>query len=230
MHRIDDSKFLITTGLTGDGQLVANHLRRGCQQFVLEKGEVPTVKETAEMAATIFHSLTKTGGRRPLACRAVIVGVDDGNDQDGTLGEADDNQSFRMRVFQTDPGGGIDECQDCLAVGKGQDALYKEIQKMIESQKNKKGKVPANHPQLLATLAQRTAAALERIGVNGQTSSSSSRKRGQHKHATTFAKDVWIIQPRGGRRGNMLATVYSHGGASDDISLEELIQNHHDEV
>lgn len=222
VHRLDDSKFLVTTGLSGDGRMVAHQLRLNCQQFYLDKGEVPTVKETAEMAATMFHSLTKMAGRRPLACRAVVVGVEEDDDGESN---SDDNPSFNVRVFQTDPGGGMEECMDCLAVGKGQDALYKELQKILEKERSKKE--TTTFLDRLAIMAQKLAGALERISGNGQASSSSWRRQ---KPATTSPQDVWIIQPRQGRRGNMLATVYSHNGASDDSNFEDLVRKHHDEL
>ncbi len=106
VHRIDDSIWLFTAGLTGDARALATHLRAHAKQHRLSYGEPMTVKEAATQSAAVQHELTRTGGARPLGCTAIILGMDPGG----------------ARLFRTDPGGGLEDCYFCCA-GRDQDRL-----------------------------------------------------------------------------------------------------------
>lgn len=105
VHRIDDHVIMVTAGLAGDGRMLASTVRLQCQQFRQATGEAPSIKEVAQMAASLQHELTRTPGARPLGCTAILAGVDDCSD---------------LKLFQTDSGGILEECFYCAA-GKGQE-------------------------------------------------------------------------------------------------------------
>ncbi|KAG7341441.1 proteasome endopeptidase complex subunit alpha [Nitzschia inconspicua] len=184
VYRVDDNKFLIATGLSGDGRLLANVLRSQCMQHVYDNGEVATLQEAASMLADVCHSLTRTGGVRPLGCQAIVVGVEEAyNDADRLV----------VRIFHTDPGGGMEECKHCVAAGRGKDKLYPDLIKLWEQQQEKK--VDS------ATVAQNLVNLMFRIQQQeGRLSS---------KKGDTNKLDLWTIRPQKGRRGNMRATVYT---------------------
>lgn len=96
VHRLDHHLWLVTAGLSGDSRLLASVLRDSCQKLRLNFGEAPTVKEVARLAGQVQHELTRTGGRRPLGCTAIVIGIDPSSDEE-SLGTP--------RLFQTDPGG-----------------------------------------------------------------------------------------------------------------------------
>ena len=80
-------------------------------------------KRQLRIAAESQHLLTRTPGRRPLGCTAILAGVEDGT---------------TLRLFQTDAGGILEERQYCAA-GKGQDKamtalenLFDELQSSLE--------------------------------------------------------------------------------------------------
>lgn len=126
VHRIDAHIYMITAGLAPDGRALASALRNACQNFRMEYGEAPTIREVAIIAARMQHDLTKTGGARPLGCTAIIVGVDPTSAD--TAGDNHGNHSLpgQPRIFQTDPGGIMEECFYCAA-GKGRSQVMKEL-------------------------------------------------------------------------------------------------------
>lgn len=106
VHRIDRHILLVTSGLVGDGLAMAAALRNACQRHRLSLGEAPTVQEVSRMAAQIQHDLTRTSGNRPLGCTCIIIGIDT---------SFDDEVPGVVRLFQTEPGGIVEECRFCAA-------------------------------------------------------------------------------------------------------------------
>jgi 20S proteasome alpha/beta subunit len=198
VHRIDDNKFLLTTGLVGDGRWLAQQLRISCQQHGIDFGEVATVQETAVMAADLYHSMTRMGGVRPLGCHAIIVGVDENiSTNHPALVEDNTNQPLQhkvVRIFQSDPGGGMEECHQCVAAGQRKDNLYKELFKLSQQQIEK--------AEDSATVAQKLIQLMFRLQRQD--------KGALTKHPDSSMIDLWTIQPKHGRRGDMLATVYTN--------------------
>jgi len=120
MHRIDHHIWLMTVGLSGDARVLANQLRKSCQQHRLNYGELPTTEEVAKMAGNFQHYLTRTGGIRPLGCSAVIMGIDP---------ILDDNQEQLgiPKVFISDPGGIVEPCTSYSVIGRASDAVSKDL-------------------------------------------------------------------------------------------------------
>jgi 20S proteasome alpha/beta subunit len=193
IHRIDHNKFLLTAGLSGDGRLLAQRLRSECQDHILNNGEVATLKETAQMAAGYFHSLTRIGGVRPMGCHAIVVGVE-GNNNDNH-----DNDLI-VRIYQSDPGGGMEECPLCTAAGRGKDKLNKELFKLTRDLEAKDDDDTASVAQKLVQLF---------LQIQQQ------EGRGSKQGEPTI--DLWRLAPKKGRRGNMLATVYTHVDKNADF-------------
>jgi 20S proteasome alpha/beta subunit len=119
VHRIDAHIIMITSGLVGDGRALASFLRQACQRFRMSTGEAPTLIEVARMAAEQQHGLTRKAGARPLGCTAILAGVEGGTNNN------------TVRLFQTDPGGIMEECHYCAA-GKGQDKAMTLLQKLSD--------------------------------------------------------------------------------------------------
>lgn len=171
VHRIDDSIIMITAGLVGDGRLLASTLRSQCQQFKEIMGEAPTVHEAARMAAELQHLLTRTPGRRPLACTAILAGV-----------EQDDSS---LRLFQTDPGGILEEFQYCSA-GKGQEKAMAALESLSRDLETDTDGESGNRMQLIQGIAK---VALE---------ASKDNNKDDPPHV-----DIWILQPESNRRGGI---------------------------
>ena len=115
VHRIDAHIIMVTAGLVGDGRMLASTLRSQCHRFRIMTGEEPTLQEVARLAADLQHMLTRNPGGRPLGCTAILAGVEDG---------------IALRLFQTDPGGILEECHFCAA-GKGQDKAMSHLESLI---------------------------------------------------------------------------------------------------
>lgn len=121
VHRIDAHILLVTAGLAGDGRALASALRASCQRFRLSFGEAPTVQEVAQMAADIQHELTTTAGARPLGCTAIVTGFDLSlQQQEGQCPE----------IYQTEPGGILDQCLFCSA-GNNRDSILTTLTKVF---------------------------------------------------------------------------------------------------
>lgn len=164
VHRLDAHILMVTSGLVGDGRALASALQTECQRFRLNTGEAPSVKEVARMTAELQHALTRRAGARPLGCTAILAGLGD--------------SSKILQIFQTDPGGIMEECHYCAA-GKGQDKALESLHRLLE-ELEKKG--DANLIDIIKGVAQ---IALE----NSEIKSS---------HV-----DVWILQGDDSRRGGL---------------------------
>lgn len=105
-HRIDEHVYLFTSGLTGDALFLAHYLRQFSQKHRMQFGEPPTLSEVGRFAAEIQHSLTGTGGARPLGCSALIAGVDPDTED--------------VRLFLSHPGG---SSEDVLYSAIGENSL-----------------------------------------------------------------------------------------------------------
>lgn len=127
MHRIDEHIWLIATGLSGDARFVMGDLRVFCQNHLRQLGERPTVQEVAQRAAHIQHLLTHLEGYRPLGVTCFLVGADPhyGSDSD------EKSSGGCLRIFQTDPGGIMEEYNYCAA-GKGREAVLRGLSETYE--------------------------------------------------------------------------------------------------
>lgn len=172
VHRLDHHMWLVTAGLSGDARLLASALRDACQKFRLNFGEAPTVKEVAQLAGRVQHELTRTGGRRPLGCTAIVIGIDPPYDEE-SLGTP--------RLFQTDPGGIVEECTFCAA-GKGRVAAMKTLGNLVDKEPSQ---------CIIELAAQMTKRVLKEVD-----------------DPEDQAVDVWTIKPHAFRRGGMQATCY----------------------
>ena len=170
MHRIDHHIWLMTAGLSGDARFLATHLRKSCQQHRLNYGEAPTTEEVAKMAGDFQHYLTRAGGIRPLGCTGVVLGIDPVLDED-RLGIP--------RVFQTEPGGIVEACPVCCAIGKASDAVSKDLASLKLDD---------------VTTLEQTALLMAECVLD--------------KVDNPKTVDVWMIEPRSGNRGGMQATCY----------------------
>lgn len=105
VHRVDDHCILVTTGLAGDCRYLAQNTRLACQKHRINNGEPPSIREIANMVAQIQHDLTRTSGSRPLAVTTTIIGVDPFS-------------SYKVRLFQCDVAGIVDEFHSFCASGR----------------------------------------------------------------------------------------------------------------
>lgn len=175
VHRIDHHLWLVTAGLSGDARVLANALRNSCQNHRLNYGESPTTKQVARMAGQLQHELTRTGGARPLGCTAIVVGIDPSFD-DESMGEP--------KLYQTDPGGIVEECSFCAA-GKGR----------------------ANVGKVVGSLMMETSSS-DKKSLNILAADMAKVVLGQLDDPKGPSVDVWTIQPNPRRRGGMQATCY----------------------
>ena len=113
VHRIDDHLWLLTAGLSGDARILADALRNTCQKHRLAYGEAPTTKQMAQVAGVAQHQLTYTAGARPLGCTAMVLGIDAPFDDSG-------RQLGKPSLYQTDPGGVVQECASYAEDGSKQ--------------------------------------------------------------------------------------------------------------
>ena len=180
VHRIDHHLWLVTSGLSGDARTLANALRNSCQNHRLNFGEPPTTKQVARIAGEAQHQLTRKGGARPLGCTALVVGVDPSSFDEEGMGTP--------RLYQTDPGGIVEECTFCAA-GKGRATVGKIVASLADKVQLK----DSNSGKYVAALA---AAMTERV----------LEQLIEPKGTPTV--DVWIFQPNPGRRGGIQVTCY----------------------
>jgi 20S proteasome subunit alpha 4 len=112
IHRLNDHLWMSSSGLAGDAQVLASHLRSAAYNHRLSYGEGMQVTELAHEAAYVQHRLTYQGGIRPLGCSALLWGHDM---------MIDDDESS-PRIFRVDPGG---VCEDCnfAAIGQEREAI-----------------------------------------------------------------------------------------------------------
>lgn len=178
VHRIDDHIIMVTCGLAGDGRFLASSLRIACQRFRLSNGEAPTLQEVARMAADFQHQLTRSPGARPLGCTAILAGVEGG----GTT---------VVRMFQTDPGGIMEECHYCAA-GKGQDKAMTLLQKLSDELKARSDDEPTENVLDRTT---RVTQGVARVALD------TLEEKDDASHV-----DVWILQGETSRRGQIRLT------------------------
>ena len=141
IHRIDDHCLLLTTGLIGDGRALAQSTRLSCQKMRLMYGETPTLSEIAHHVSEIQHELTRTSGARPFGVTATIFGVDpysfyedDSNEMEDDSNEmqVDDTLIGKTRLFQSEPGGILEEFYACAA-GKNRKNYEKKLMEVRQS-------------------------------------------------------------------------------------------------
>ena len=191
-HRLDHHLWLFTSGLSGDARLLAQVLRQHAQDHRVAFGEVITSRELAKVAAQLQHQLTRTGGARPLGCSALIVGVD----------TPTNNQPGKVRLFQTDPGGIVEQINDFGVIGKQRVTLVKELS---ASQKQDKD-----------SSVMETAAALAKKVFNLE--KSSDKTKGSERSML----DIWVIQPHVDKRGGLQATCYRNVDEKSLSLLQEM--------
>ena len=169
VHRLDAHVLLVTAGLMGDGRALASALRTACQRSRLATGEAPRPIEVARMAAKMQHDLTRMGGARPLGCTAILVGVDNGV----------------LRLYQTDPGGIMEEYHYCAA-GKGRDKSMSSLQKLADELESDSRQDVA--PDLIRISQQVSQVALDAL---------------DEKEADSAQVDVWILEADASCRGGI---------------------------
>ena len=175
VHRLDDHMWLVTAGLSGDARFMAKYLREYCQQIRLSYGEPPLASEIARQAADFQHRLTRVGGVRPFGCTAMVLGIDP--PQDGS-------ELGTPRLFETDPGGIIEERQFCSA-GKGRLRTTKALQSLMEDKQ-------ASQASSITELANVMTKAIWK----------------ELEDSKKLTSDVWTIVPHADRRGGQKATCY----------------------
>lgn len=129
VHRIDEHIWIFTAGFAGDARVLASSLRSFCQRHRLSMGEAPTTSEVAREAAALQHELTRVGGARPLGCTAIVAGVDV-------------SMNGETRLFRTDPGGVMEDCNFCAA-GKDQDLSMNILEETYDACVAADGSTPA---------------------------------------------------------------------------------------
>lgn len=196
MHRIDHHIWLATSGLSGDARFLAHQLRTSCQNFRMENGEAPTTEQVARMAGDFQHYLTRTGGIRPLGCTALIMGIDLDFDGDG------EEPVGIAKIFQSDPGGIVEEVTSFCVAGKASDAIAKDLGSTLSSN-DKKG------DGSLSSMATKMVQSVLGKASGGE---------GAGKMV-----DVWLIEPRSGNRGNMQATCFQN---LDKDSASKLLEDY----
>jgi 20S proteasome alpha/beta subunit len=195
VHRIDHHIWLVTAGLSGDARVLAQDLRAKCQNHRLSFGEPPTTEQVAHMAGEAQHELTRTAGLRPLGCTALVVGMDHSNNGQGT-----------PRLFETDPGGIVEECQYAVG-GKGRANLGRTVAPLaLWLAKEGDGESPSS----LKSLGD-AAAGLAELVLNQMSD----------PRRDSSAVDVWTLRPDVSRRGGMHATCYRN---IEKKSLKRIIE------
>jgi 20S proteasome alpha/beta subunit len=191
VHRLDHHLWLITAGLSGDARVLADTLRTHCQKHRMSFGEAPTTKQIARVAGELQHKLTRTSGARPLGCTAIVAGID---------ASPDGKSMGKAMLFQTDPGGIVEECSYCAA-GKERDNIGKIVAAFVNGKVDHLRKLfsefikkkPGQKVDQLSTVA---ASMTEKVlNIFDQDKKGSSL-------------DLWIIRPNPQRRGGMQTTCY----------------------
>lgn len=119
IHRIDNNCFLITTGISGDGNALANTSRMLCQRLRRENSDhnekmsstVP-LYEIANSISGMQHELTRTSGSRPFGVSATILGMD--------------KTTKELHLYQSEAGGILDE-YDFISCGKNSKVLQEKL-------------------------------------------------------------------------------------------------------
>ena len=122
MHRIDNNCFLITTGLSGDGNALAHASRLTCQRIRRENGDnnedfdsTMPIREIANYISDMQHELTRTSGARPFGISATIIGVD--------------KTSEELHLYQSEAGGTLEE-YNFIASGKNRMLLQQKLHEL----------------------------------------------------------------------------------------------------
>ena len=182
VHRLDHHIWLATAGLSGDARILANALRGACQNFRSSTGEAPTTKQVARMAGDLQHELTRTGGARPLGCTAIVAGIDPTFDEE-SIGTP--------KLYQTDPGGIVEECTFCAA-GKGRSNVGKVLGSLT-----------------IGITKKRTSSSDDKQVLNYVAADMAKKVLGQLDDPQGEPSvDVWTLQPNPGRRGGVQASCY----------------------
>ena len=119
MHRIENNCFLITTGLSRDGNALAHASRLTYQRIRRENGDnnedfdsTMPMRENANYISDMQHELTRTSGARPFGISATIIGVD--------------KTSEELHLYQSEAGGTLEE-YDFIACGKNRMLLQQKL-------------------------------------------------------------------------------------------------------
>lgn len=176
-HRLDHHLFLVATGLGGDALALAGELRRTAVRHRLSNGEPSTVEELATAAASLQHALTKQPGARPLGVTALVLGID--ND--------DDENSSAARLYRSNPGGALEDCY-YAAAGKNHDMAMRQLDRLYPEMTNN------NSNDLSFSPAD--------IVKNVLTILHDATKEGTNKNKEDNRSfDIWIIRPNKNYRG-----------------------------
>jgi len=208
VHRLADHVWLATSGLAGDASSLASVLRSFCHDHALACGEVPSTARVAQEAARRQHGVTRTGGRRPLGCTAIVVGVDPtSTTTTPTAFAADGDEGGRrrpsplLRIFRSDPGGGgPEDCRYCAA-GRGRGAVMSALagrryDDLVAAAAVQGGDSPPT--SLLAAFACGLVRVIASEAVGNKATT----------EGAAAAVDVWLIRFSPGRRGDVHATCY----------------------
>ena len=203
VHRIDEHLWLFTAGLSGDSRALASHVRLygSLQPRLLSYGEPTTVAEAAQTAATLQHELTRMGGARPLACTAIVVGMD-------AAAAAAAGQQQQPRLFRTDCGGIMEDCVYCVA-GKASERLMGLMRDSYDRIRSSSDTVEATR-ELLA-VARKAGA-------------------GDDDDESNIGFDLWWFRPDSRRRGNTHATCFLDVGGSESLHEMSDYLRDHDQV
>lgn len=206
VHRLDHHLWLVTAGLSGDARILADALRNTCQRFRMSYGEAPTTKQIARTSGELQHELTRTGGARPLGCTAIVAGID---------APFNGKSTGKPSLYQTDPGGIVEECIHCAA-GKERVNIGKILADLVSGKlgnvrkflgplaKKKEGQGSDQISTLATSLAEKVLAQLD-------------------QDAKGSSVDVWIIRPDGRRRGGMHATCFRNIRKDSLVEITEAL-------
>jgi 20S proteasome alpha/beta subunit len=198
VHRITSGVFMVTTGLSGDARALASAVRSNSLQHQLTYGELPTVKQVARHVASLQHALTKAGGARPLGCTAAIVGIDP--------------VEGRMKLYQTDPGGILEECI-CSVGGKSQSLT-------LDSLRRRSDDVWKESPEGSDDTVDKSRL-IGSVSALLQAFSFADNKAADDK---TF--DVWVMRPSSTRRGGIHMTCFREAQLSHPESVLDAMASH----
>jgi 20S proteasome alpha/beta subunit len=198
VHRITSGVFMVTAGLSGDARALAASVRSYSLQHQLNYGELPTVKQVARHVASVQHALTRTGGARPLGCTAAIVGIDP--------------IEGRMKLYQTDPGGILEECV-CSVAGKDQSLILEGLRRMSDDVW-KESREGSDDTTEKSRLTGSVSAILRAF-------SSAYNKLEDDK-----TLDVWVMRSSSARRGGVHMTCFRDAQLSQSESVLEAMASH----
>lgn len=198
VHRISSGVFMVTAGLSGDARALASSVRTYSLQHQLSYGELPTVKQVARHVASVQHALTRAGGARPLGCTAAIVGIDP--------------IEGRMKLYQTDPGGILEECV-CSVAGKGQSLILEGLRRRSDDVWNDM-REGSHDTTDKARLIGSVSAILQAFSS------------ADNKSADDKTLDVWIMRPSSARRGGIHMTCFRDAQPTRSDSMLEAMASH----